>query len=210
MNQFEFPQNNTNPRSRNGEPIVRTLSGVDLRTIDGGRLISPSRADGPNVHLLEIVGVDIPVSFTILNTGHFRLNGLQKESDKGLVVSGFKFGETAKINHIEINNELKQYAREHGNIRIGEALLLDLERQLKNEGVKNVVVVFYKLETISFFIRNDYSIASIDSLSNDQKVNLNIDGDGFDKRIVSSKAFNQLVTNKDSARGHILLTKNLG
>ncbi len=201
--------------TNNSEQIPNTpdtrneYSGVDLSTIDGGRLIFPSKAEGSDVHRLSVENINLPVSFTILDSGHFRLNGLMEDSDKGVVVSGITSKELAKINHIKVDEELRVYAKEHGNIRIGEAVLADLEQSLKKTGVENVYAVFYNRETVSFFLRNGYDILPIQSLIGDQKTTLDIDEEGFDERITDNESFLKLKNVKDQNIKHVFLKKQL-
>ena len=128
MEKFERPQ--SNPHT------------VDLRTIDEGRLISPSKAEGSDVHELKLENIRIPVSFAVLPSGHFRMNGLREGDNSGLVMSGFIFNQDAKINHVIIDEPLKRYAKESENARVGEAALSDLEESLREHGAETAYAVF--------------------------------------------------------------------
>jgi len=192
MNNFEHQQNNPH--------------NIDLRTIDNGRLINPSKAEGLNVHNLKVENITIPVSFTILPSGNFRLNGLQEGVSSGLVMSGFLFNKSAKINHILIDQEIKDYAKNNGNVRIGEAALLDLEKNLKEKGVNISYAVFYTTETIEFFKRNGYEVSSVELIENNTRKHLGIDSNGFNKEIINDETFEQL---KMANNQQVLLEKKL-
>lgn len=194
MNNFEHPQFNSHNR--------------DLRTIDGGRLIFPSKAAGINIQNLKLEGMNIPVSFTMLPEGRFRLNGMEEKFKKGLVMSGFLFDRDAKINHVMVDEELRRYAKEHGNIKIGESALSRLEESLKEKGIDTVYAVFYTSEIIEFFKRNGYDIIALDNLKESSKKNLGIDPEGFDKKIITNEDFEQLKSAKQKTNGHVLLEKH--
>lgn len=185
----------------------QNLHDVDLRTIDNGRLISPSLAEGPNTHKLDIEEMNIPVSFTVLPDGHFRLNGLQEGSHAGLVMSGFASGAEAKINHVIVDSELRQAAKQSGNIRIGEAAIADLEKNLEEQGVTTLYAIFYTPETIDFFRRNGYEIMSVDSLGDDIKLRLGIDSEGFATQIKDDETFEKLRPSNPEDYRHVLLKK---
>lgn len=195
MNNFEHPQ--PDPHD------------IDLRTVHDGRLIYPSEADGANIHNLKLQGITIPVSFTVLPGGYFRMNGLQEGHSAGLVLSGFLFNTDAKINHVVVDEELRRYAKEHGNARVGEAALLDLEESLKKQGISTVYAVFYMPDTIEFFRRNGYKIASVASLMNDTKIHLGIRSEGFNKQITDDETFDQHRPTDSERYQHVLLKKHL-
>ncbi|MCX6747717.1 MAG: hypothetical protein NTW98_02100 [Candidatus Nomurabacteria bacterium] len=186
-------------------------SGIDLSTIDNGRLIHHSQAEDVDAQSLNIGEINIPVSFKVLDSGHFRMNGLMENSKDGVVVSGVVSNELAKINHINVES-LKDYAREHGNPRIGEALITELEQRFKNIGVKKVYVVFYGLKTVSFFLRNGYEILSPQSLTEEQKNNLDtldVNINDLDQTITNQEDFTKLMEMQESDNKHMLLTKHI-
>ena len=108
-----------------------------------------------------------------------------------------------------VDVELRQYAREHGNARIGEAALSDLERSLKKQGVATVYAVFYAPETIEFFRRNGYVVSSVESLQDDLKEPLGIDPTDFNIQITDDETFEKLRPIGPENYRHILLTKSL-
>ncbi len=182
------------------------LHNVDLTTIDGGRLIYPSKAEGPGVHNLKVEGLIIPVSFTVLPEGRFRINGLQEGGSVGLVMSGFMSGNCAKINHVKVEEDLRNQAKEHGGVRVGEAALLDLEQSLKEKGATISYAVFSVLKTIEFFRRNGYKVSSIGALDGNIKTQLGIKPYGFNKQITNDETFEQL---KENNKKQVLLEKQL-
>lgn len=195
MNNFENPQ--SNPHA------------IDLRALDGGKYIFPSKACGTDIHNLPIENTTLPVSFSQHPEGYFRLNGVLEEIKAGLVISGFLYNTEAKINHITVDQQLKEYIKEQTKQRVSDMALAELEKQLQNNGIKTVYAVFYAPRTIDFFIRNGYTISTIDLLSENTKINLGMNPTGFDKTILDQGLFeNMKQTNPEGTR-HVLLVKHL-
>lgn len=145
----------------------------------------------------------MPISFKIKEDGRFDIGGIQKESNRGAVISGNIAGDITKINHIFTDEELR-------GMGIGKALLAKLEEQLEKQGIKIIFPTFEKPETVEFFLHSGYRIIPVESLMEEEKRSLDIDAGAFDERVRCEDDFIALKGKEETRFKKILLIKEIG
>ena len=92
--------------------------------------VIPHEAEGPNIHTLRVdeTGFEMPVSFHV-KAASFYTTGLSKEDNTGGIISGNIRDGLVKISHIDLAKSLRGKG-------VGKALLVDLERQIQQQGSK--------------------------------------------------------------------------
>src|SRR3989344_2701794 len=176
-------------------------AGVDLRTVDNGKFIYPSAAEGPGIHELQAGDVRIPVSFTI-KEGRFRLNGVQEGTNNGAIISGVFSGDQVAINHIDFAEELRRTG-------LSKTILSDLEKLLQDQQVKTAYASFMIPGTVDFFLKNGYEIVSFSSLENEQKRRLALDAKDFDLRVNNAADYQALKETPNNEFRKILMVKKI-
>lgn len=148
---------------------------------------------------IETQKVSMPISFKIKEDGRFDIGGIQKESNRGMIVSGNIIGDMAVINHIFIDDELRGGT--------GKLLLQKLEEQFEKEEITAVFAIFEKTATIQFFLKNGYEIISPESIV--EEYNLGVDIDAIDDRVHNQKDFEQVSEGRDRLK-KVVLRKEIG
>lgn len=167
------------------------------------KFVIPHAAEGPTTHDLAVEGSDMkmPVSFHI-EDNNFYITGVQNETGTGGIIWGNFAGDAVKIKHIEL-------AKNFRGTGVGKALAADLENQLQSQGVEKVYSAFAKPGTIDFFLKNGYKIASLKSLTPEQKQQLDIKDGDFDPRVINEAVYNYLKTSTGNEFRKILLVKDI-
>lgn len=147
----------------------------------------PYSAQGDGVHELIAGEFCMPVSLQVRADGRFGLSGIQERNGKGAIISGKVSGDVAKINHIILDEELRDSA---GTFQgVAEALLADLETELEMRDVKIIYAVFIKTQIVKFLLQHGYEVMSIASLPEDVQKRLQLNPMNFNKRVNNTKEF---------------------
>lgn len=164
------------------------------------KFITPSAAEGPDVHNLKARDFEMPVSFE-LEDGRFKITGIESRSQSGAIISGRISGGEVKINHINLDEGLR-------GTGMSKVLLSDLEGCLSNQGGKTVYAAFFKAGTVEFLLKNGYTIIPASSLTEDTKRHLLINIENLDPNITTREGFESAKNQED--RRQILLVKKIG
>ncbi|MES2409117.1 MAG: hypothetical protein V4509_02310 [Patescibacteria group bacterium] len=179
-------------------------SSIYDETIIPDEFITPHVAEGKNIHTLKAGNFEMPVSFQV-KEGRFGISGILPETGKGGIISGRILGKEAKINHLKLDEELRDSGKQFKGV--ADALLTDLESNLNAEGVATIHAAFFTPGTVRFLLRNGYNIVPVTSLSEDTKIGLKFNPTNLDSRIGSIDDFEN---GKDRIDPHqILLVKNI-
>ncbi|MDR3643329.1 MAG: hypothetical protein P4L74_06940 [Candidatus Doudnabacteria bacterium] len=186
-------QQQDNPYSQDYSRVPERLS----------KFVIPHAAEGSNIRDISSKNGDlrIPVSFHI-DGNNFYITGLQNETNSGAIMWGTISEDLAKIKHIEFAKNLKGSG-------LARAMLLDLEAQFMNLGVKVAFPAFAKTETVDFFLKNGYEIMPINSLNTEQKMRLDINTEDFDQRVENEDSYKKLKEQPENDFRKILLKKQI-
>ncbi len=171
----------------------------------------PYLAEGDGVHELIADEFHMPVSLQIRADGRFGFSGLQEQTGKGAIISGKVSGDVAKVNHIIVDEELRDSA---GTFQgVADALLADLENELKARDVKIIYAVFIKTPIVKFLLQNGYEVIPIASLPEDVQKRLQLNPMNFNQRVNNAEEFLARPESESSYQivllNQILLRKNI-
>jgi GNAT superfamily N-acetyltransferase len=184
---------------------------LDLLGPEDFKFVFPHPATGEHVSHIPVregngKEFTIPVSLTVVEK-RFHLDGVRSGSENGAIVSGYIDLESAVVNHIEVDESFR-------GLGVGKELISDLEERLRERGVKKILAVFGKKNTLEYLLRCGYDVVDSNSISDEEKKRLGIlDGYDFDVRITDKKSFDSVVENEEDKEymevGKVLLEKKL-
>jgi N-acetylglutamate synthase-like GNAT family acetyltransferase len=197
MDESKFHNENDEDRS----PYEHDYSSVPYEM---ARFLVPHPAEGPNTHLLTAKekSFKMPVSFHIEENDFF-ITGIEPQSGTGAIIWGHISDYEVKIKHIELAKNLR-------GTGVGKALVADLENQLQQYGIKTAYAAFAKPSTVEFFLKNGYIIIPSNSLTEEQKNQLDINDEDFDQRVTSEEIFRTLKATEGTEFRKILMKKEIG